>query len=175
MAVVLVAAGVAAAALLGYVMALPWLALGLPAASPAVLALVVGLAVALDVVAALTGRLRPTAVSSQVPRAWQGLFAPETVAVLFGARLGIGPLTLLPTWLWWATVGLGLTLGPGGSALVGAAFALTRSVVMVALSEVARRAMARRMAAVRRAEPLVRVLVLGGAVLVAAATVTLGR
>lgn len=169
MALLLVLAGVVAAALLGYLLALPWLALGLPPASPGAFALVTAITVGLDLVAARTGRLRPTAVSSQVPREWQALFAPETVAVLFGARLGVGPLTLLPTWLWWAAVGLALTLGPAVSAAVGATFALTRSVVMLALSEVARRAMARRMAAVRRAEPMVRGLVLGGAVLLAGA------
>lgn len=174
-AVLLVVAGVGSATLLGYVLALPWLALGLPAASPVVLAVVVVLAVAADVLAARTGQPRPTAVSSQVPREWQSLFAPETVAVLFGARLGIGPLTLLPTWLWWAVVGLGLTLGPGASALAGVAFALTRSVVMLVLSEVGRRAMARRMATVRRAEPLVRGLVLGGAVLLAGGALVVAR
>ena len=86
----------------------------------------------LAIVAAVLDALRvPTlAVRQQVPQYWGRIFPPRTVAVLYGARLGVGPLTLLPTWLWWAAIVIGATRGPWVGAATGATFAVARTVTM---------------------------------------------
>jgi hypothetical protein len=78
------------------------------------------------------------------------------VAVLYGGRLGVGPLTLLPTWLWWAAALAGAALGPGPSALTGATFAAVRLTTVLLAAEATRPAMARRMARLRALEPHLR-------------------
>ena len=102
-------------------------------ATPVVAALVaVGLA--LDLVALRVGRPLPPTHGGQVPRIWSSLLPPRVVAVLYGARLGVGPLTILSTWTWWAvTLGSAL-LGPAPAALVGATFGLVRQAATVAAS-----------------------------------------
>lgn len=86
----------------------------------------------LAIVAAVLDALRvPTlAVRNQVPQYWGRIFPPRTVAVLYGARLGVGPLTLLPTWLWWAAIVIGASRGPWIGAATGATFAVARTVTM---------------------------------------------
>ncbi|MEA3075466.1 MAG: hypothetical protein QOF60_374 [Actinomycetota bacterium] len=76
-------------------------------------------------------RLPPVSVRRQVPQAWGRLFGPPTVAVLYGARLGVGPLTILRTWLWWAALIVGASAGVWWSVAVGALFGLSRVVVML--------------------------------------------
>src|SRR5690606_28725948 len=76
---------------------------------------------------------RPLAVGRQVPQAWGRLFAPVVAALLYGARLGVGPLTILVSWSWWAALVAGASLGPWPSAAVGATFAVARTVVTVAV------------------------------------------
>ena len=86
----------------------------------------------LAIVAAVLDALRvPTlAVRTQVPQYWGRIFPPRTVAVLYGARLGVGPLTLLPTWLWWAAIVVGASRGPWVGAATGATFAVARTITM---------------------------------------------
>jgi hypothetical protein len=149
-------AGSAAAsgALLGFVLGVAWALANLPEmAAAAALAVVVG-AVGLDLLARRWARLAPPSVGRQVPREWSRYFTPSTVAVLYGARLGVGPATMLPSWLWWALVVLAASAGVWVSVAAGAAFGLVRTGVMVALAEWARRAMAPRMARLRAAEPV---------------------
>ncbi|MGI9615634.1 MAG: hypothetical protein ACR2QO_22165 [Acidimicrobiales bacterium] len=98
-----------------------------------VAAIVVG-GVVLDIVGLVAGRPAPPAIGRQVPREWIEFFSPITVAALFGARLGIGPATILSTWTWWSvTVAAGL-LGLGPAVAVGATFAAVRIAVMIASS-----------------------------------------
>jgi hypothetical protein len=149
---VLVASAGATGALAGFVLALPWAVAGAGSATALVCAALLAAAAAADLVLALTGRPRPWAVRRQVPREWGRVFPPAGAALLYGARLGVGPLTILSTWLWWAVVLAAATLGPGPSALVGTAFGVVRCVVMVAVASVAAHDMPRRMAAVRSAE-----------------------
>ena len=75
-------------------------------------------------------RVRPPSVRRQVPQAWTRLFSLRTAALLYGARLGVGPLTILNTWLWWPAVLLG---GP----IAGAVFGAVRVLVMLAVAAVA--------------------------------------
>lgn len=96
---------------------------------------------AVAVVAAVLDALRvPTlAVRRQVPQYWGRIFPPRTVAVLYGARLGVGPLTLLPTWLWWAAMLVGASRGPWIGAAAGATFAIVRTLTMWVAGTRARR------------------------------------
>lgn len=167
MTVALLASGTAAGALVGLAAGLLWALLGLPAATVAVAAAAVVVALALDVAARTSRWPRPLAVRSQVPREWSRVFAPVTTGVLYGARLGVGPLTILPTWLWWSATGVATSLGPVEGAAVGATFALVRLVVTVAASAHVEPAMVERMARLRSSERLT-VGVLGAAALVAA-------
>jgi hypothetical protein len=75
-------------------------------------------------------RVPVLAVRRQVPQYWGRIFGPRLVALLYGARLGVGPLTLLPTWLWWAAIVVGATRGPWAGAATGATFAVVRTVTM---------------------------------------------
>lgn len=113
--------------------------------------------------------VRPLAVRRQVPRTWARAFPPSLAALLYGARLGVGPLTLLHTWLWWAAAVLGASAGVGWSVLVGVGFGITRVLVMVAAARGGEADMPGRMARVRRRERGVqRATLLVGTVAVAA-------
>ncbi len=91
--------------------------------------------VALDVAAlARWGAARPPAYGRQVPREWGRWLAPEVVAVLYGARLGIGPSTVLSTWTWWSVTVAGALLGFGPAVAVGAVFGAVRILVTIAVS-----------------------------------------
>jgi hypothetical protein len=165
----LVLAGTATGGLVGFFLGAGWLATGWPAASPVVSAAVVAAALVADLV------VRPLDVRRQVPQVWGRMFGARTVAVLYGARLGVGPLTILTTWLWWAATALAATHGPWVGAASGAAFHVARTVTM--LGVVAGTAtgtdMGLRMAAVRRSEGPVKVTVatLAAALAIAAALV----
>lgn len=97
--------------------------------------------------------VRPLAVGRQVPVEWSRLFAPGLVAVLYGARLGVGPLTILSSWLWWAAFLVAVSLGPATATLAGATFGAVRCLTMLGVGEYAHRAMASRMARLRAGEP----------------------
>lgn len=75
--------------------------------------------------------VRPLAVGKQVPQAWGRLFGARLTAILYGARLGVGPLTILRSWTWWAALVIGASQGPWPSAAVGGAFALSRTLATV--------------------------------------------
>jgi hypothetical protein len=96
--------------------------------------------------------------SSTIPGISSGRFSPPVAASLYGARLGVGPLTILRTWLWWAAFVLAATLGPGVAAAAGIVFAGVRGLTMVAAGSCVRASMVSRMAGLRRAEPAVRLL-----------------
>jgi hypothetical protein len=91
--------------------------------------------------AALLDALRvPTlSIRKQVPQYWGRIFSARVVAVLYGTRLGVGPLTILPTWLWWAATAIAVSRGPWQGALVGVLFAVARTVTMWVVGTKARR------------------------------------
>jgi hypothetical protein len=153
-AALLAGSATATGALLGFAVGVAWAVSGLPAlARPAVIGLVLA-AVALDLAGRWAWAPRPPAVGRQVPREWSRLFSPPTVAVLYGARLGVGPATILPTWLWWAALVVAASAGVWTSVAAGAAFGLVRTLLMVALAEWVRQRAAPRMARVRAAEAI---------------------
>jgi len=149
---ILAGAAGAAGATAGFAFGVPAAAAGIDAAPTWVAGLFVVAAAAMD----LAGRgPRPWSVERQVPREWTRLFSLRTAAALYGARLGVGPLTVLNTWVWWAAAAVGASLGPGWSALVGASFGVARVVVMVPVGLRAAPAMSVRMARVVQRERLV--------------------
>lgn len=121
----LLASALASGALAGFAAGALALALGVRPLAPA---WAVGLAVAAVV---LDHVVPPLSIRKQVPQAWGRLLPPTTAAVLYGARLGPGPLTILNSWLWWAALVIGATTGAWGSAATGAAFAAGRVAVML--------------------------------------------
>lgn len=134
----LLASGIGSASLLGFGsgIALGWVP------DPSHRVIIVGIAVALiaDVVHQQSGRLTPLAIGTQVPREWSRFFAAPVAAILYGARLGIGPLTILSTWTWWAVIALAAMMGPGIAVLVGASFGAVRMASTVIASLIAERA-----------------------------------
>src|SRR4051812_20419621 len=93
------------------------------------LAALVACVLALDLVPAVP----PLSVARQVPQLWGRIFSPRVVAVLYGARLGVGPLTILRTWLWWGCFLAGASAGWRWAALVGAVFGASRGVAMLSV------------------------------------------
>jgi hypothetical protein len=158
-----VAAGLAGA-LAGFVAGVAAVVLGVEGAPEPLAALVVAVAVVSDVV----GRPRPLAVGRQVPRTWARVFPLGVAAVLYGARLGIGPFTILSTWLWWAALLVGAAAGPWWSTATGAAFGVGRVLLMVVVAARVEGDMAARMATVRARERA------GGRAALVAAVVAVG-
>lgn len=166
--VLLVLAGVVTGGASAAVLGALWHTLDLPRASVGVAAAIALVAVALD-----AAHVRPLDVRRQVPQLWGRLFSPETVAVLYGARLGVGPLTILTSWLWWAAIAVAVTLGPLAAAVVGASFHLARVVTMLAATAGAQSRMPDRIASVQRRERRISGAVIAlAAVLALAAVVT---
>jgi hypothetical protein len=153
-AAALLASATLTGALTGFALGALWAGLGLPPAAPLVAAALVGLAVLAD----LGRRPRPFAVGRQVPQEWGRLLDPPVAATLYGARLGVGPLTILSTWLWWAAMAVAVSMGPWVGAVAGTAFGAVRAVSMLMVAQWAQSAMPARMARLRRAEPAARVL-----------------
>lgn len=130
MAALLVASATAAGGLVGF--ALGAVALAVPLderARPVVAVALAALALGGD-----AARLRPPALHRQVPQAWGRLLEPEVVAVLYGARMGIGPATILRTWLWWAGSLAAALAGPWWSTLAGALYGAAALGLVVAAS-----------------------------------------
>ena len=107
-------------------------ALPIAPAPPGSALVAVALAIVLTVVLELSP-LAPLSVRRQVPQLWGRIFSTRTTALLYGARLGVGPLTILRTWWWWTAFVLGALAGVWWSVLAGAVFGLARVIVMVAV------------------------------------------
>lgn len=102
---------------------------------------------------------KPLAVGRQVPREWGIVFSPEIVSVLYGLRLGIAPLTILASWVWWLAIIASAFYGPWFSALVGATFGVSRILISeLSTSRTATNTMAARMSKVRAVERPLRVV-----------------
>ena len=165
MAVLFAGAAASAGALAGFGAGTVWAIARLPQLSAAATAGVVAAAAAADLLHRRGRGPAPLSVRRQVPREWSRLFSPRTVAALYGARLGVGPLTILVTWLWWAAVMGGASLGPWPAALTGASFGLARAGVGLAVASRVAADAAPRVASIRRGEPLAFALVTGAIVL----------
>lgn len=132
-AALLVTSGTTSAALVGLIagVALQWT----PRLDMRVLLVLAMVAVVADVSSVRFGQPKPLSVGKQVPVEWGRLFDARVVAVLYGARLGVGPLTMLSTWLWWAaTIGAALT-SILASVVTATVFGLVRLCVTVVASQ----------------------------------------
>jgi hypothetical protein len=170
----LAASATASGAVLGFAAGVTWAVSSLQVLAPPVAIGIVGAAVLADLTARRWPRLGPPSVGRQVPREWSRYFSPPTVAVLYGARLGVGPATMLPSWLWWALLVLAASTGVWVSVAAGAVFGLVRTMLMILLAEWARHAMAPRMASLRAAEPGVLAVLTALAPVTVAVAIALG-
>jgi hypothetical protein len=108
----------------------------------------VAAAASLDLLLVWTGRPTPWSVRQQVPRLWARIFPLAGATILYGLRLGVGPLTILRSWLWWAGTFVAATVGAWPSAVAGAVFGVARIAVQLAAVWRAEPAMPARMARV---------------------------
>lgn len=145
--VLLGGSSVATGALAGFLGGLVWMLTGAAPLGTGGVAIVVAAAAGGDLLARQWRAAKPLAANRQVPQAWGRIFGPRLAATLYGARLGVGPLTILTSWAWWAAFVVGASLGPWPSAAIGAVFALTRTILTLVAGRGARTgdAMHRRM------------------------------
>ncbi len=128
----LIVSGTATGALVGLLTA--FVAAPLPSGADAAVIPLIGAGLALDALALLVGRPLPPGSGRQVPQEWSRLLTPPVVAVLYGARLGVGPLTILSTWTWWSVTLAAAVIGPWTSVAVGACFGVVRLAATVIAS-----------------------------------------
>ncbi|MGH1492227.1 MAG: hypothetical protein ACRBK7_23050 [Acidimicrobiales bacterium] len=133
----LIATGTITGGLVGLVSAAALSPFGEP--STAVVLAIVASGIVLDGVRLVAARPSPPTSNRQVPQEWSRLFDPRIVAVLYGARLGVGPLTILSTWTWWSVTVAAAMLGPIVGLAVGASFGFVRLTVTVMASVVSAR------------------------------------
>ena len=152
-AALLLGAGVVGAVLSALPLAALWSSFGGRPLEIRATALIVAVAAAGDLVHARSGRLRPWALGRQVPQTWGHGRPAELVALRYGLRLGVGPATILTSWLWWAATLTACTQGQRAAALCGTVFAASRTITswLFAVGITDGRAMSRRSAIVGRA------------------------
>lgn len=100
-------------------------------------AVLIGTGATLDAIRLVVGRPGPPTLGRQVPAEWARIFPAPVTAALYGARLGVGPLTILSTWTWWSFTLAAALLGPGSAALTGATFGLVKLGLVAATSRAA--------------------------------------
>ena len=162
---ILTLSGVMTAAVAGLAagFALGWM----PDPSPVVVALVVAAAGLADL-----SRLHPVDLGRQVPSEWGRYFSETTTAALYGARLGVGPLTILTSWTWWAGLILAGLHGPLVGAAVAGVFHLVRVLVMLVGVAGSTRSGPRRSALIARLDRPVALLASAATLVVAGSVLT---
>ncbi len=98
-------------------------------ADPMVIVWIAVAGLGLDASRLLTGRPRPLTLGRQVPREWGRLLPLPVTAFLYGGRLGVGPLTILSTWMWWAALIAAALVGVWVAVAVSVSFAVSRVVI----------------------------------------------
>jgi hypothetical protein len=76
---------------------------------------------------------KPPAVRSQVPQWWGHRYGPWVGSVRYGLRLGLGPATMLNSWLWWAGL-IVLSSMPWALAIGATSFVLVRTLTTLSVS-----------------------------------------
>lgn len=130
LALILVVTGMVANAPM-VVLALSWSAGPARRPTPVVAVVLALTSIVLDRLRRSTGRLRPPAVHTQVPQWWGRRYGPWWAAARYGLRLGIGPATILNTWMWWAGVFIAVFSGPAWAVSATASFVCVRTIVMI--------------------------------------------
>ena len=124
--------GTASGALAGLITGIAAAPLG--AVPAGVILAIVAVGVVLDGCNLALGWPAPITSGRQVPREWGRIFDPKLVAVLYGTRLGVGPLTILTTWTWWSVTAAAALVSPGVAFVVGASFGFVRLLTTLAVS-----------------------------------------
>ncbi len=127
----LLAGAATTAAITGFVFGLIGLTVGsaVGGSAPVLIVGIVAAGVVLDATRLVTGRPRPVTLGRQVPREWGRLLPLPVTSFLYGGRLGVGPLTILSTWMWWvALIGAALA-GVWIAVAVSVWFAVGRVVI----------------------------------------------
>jgi len=96
---------------------------------PMVIVWIAAIGLGLDASRLLTGRPHPLTLGRQVPREWGRLLPLPVTAFLYGGRLGVGPLTILSTWMWWAALIAAALVGVWTAVAVSVWFAVWRVVI----------------------------------------------
>jgi hypothetical protein len=151
----------------GFAVGALWQAADGGPATPSVAAAALLVGAAGDVAYLLRGVAQPLSIRTQVPRLWARIFPLAGATALYGLRLGVGPLTILRSWLWWSGSLVAATHGAWHSAAGGAAFGAVRILVQLAAVRGADAAMPQRMARVRNLERALTVPVLVAVAIVA--------
>jgi hypothetical protein len=128
-ATVLVLAASISGGLLGFAVGLPAEIIGLEV-SPLLVAALAIAGITCDVIYRRTGRLRPYGLHKQVPITWARIFHPVTASFLYGARLGIGPITIPTTWLWYTALASGALSGVWVSVAVGVTYGFVKTSII---------------------------------------------
>lgn len=149
-------------------------AAGISALSTGAAGSLVAIGAACDLVYLLRGAPMPWSVQQQVPRLWARIFPLPGATVLYGLRLGVGPLTILRSWLWWSGILVAATTGAWWSAAAGAVFGIARIAVQLAAVWRAEAAMPARMARVVELERVVSVPVVAAVLIGSVAAMLVG-
>lgn len=75
---------------------------------------------------------RPPGPHRQVDEDWLGRYRDWVVGLGFGAQLGLGFMTIVPSWGYWAVLAVGASIGLPWAALIGVGFGVGRSLLLVA-------------------------------------------
>jgi hypothetical protein len=78
--------------------------------------------------------VRTLAIHRQVPQWWGHRYGPLAAAIRYGLRMGIGPATILTSWLWWTGAVVGGLATLRVAMICGLGFALGRFATMFGLA-----------------------------------------
>lgn len=104
---------------------------GFDQVDPWVYLVVVVAAAALD----LRG-VRPPGPHRQVDEGWLGRYRDWVVGLGFGGQLGLGFMTIVPSWGYWAVLVVAAAMGLPWAALIGVGFGVGRSLLLLAARRV---------------------------------------
>jgi hypothetical protein len=77
---------------------------------------------------------RPWSVRSQVPRLWGHESGPWLAAARYGLRLGLGPATILNSWMWWGATVIAGSLPQSETWFAAVVFVVVRATLTVGVS-----------------------------------------
>jgi hypothetical protein len=100
-------------------------ALGLDSFNPWFGTVVIATAAILDL-----ARIKPLGPKRQVDEDWLGSYRDWVVGFGYGAQLGLGFVTIIPTWGTWAVFLVGASLGLPVATIMGVAFGVGRSLLL---------------------------------------------
>lgn len=76
-------------------------------------------------------KVRPPGPHRQVDENWLGRYRDWVTGVGFGAQLGLGFVTIVPSWGYWSILAAATAVGLPAATLIGVAFGIGRSLLLV--------------------------------------------